>query len=220
MNVNKSILFPVLLLLIMFLSPLHSQENYQISFTGKLADFQGEAISNEVFNLSVQLIRESAYEILYEMRTSAFTDEEGWFAYTISEFSPFLLEDSLILHPLRIKMEILPNEDTRWIKEGEGFMVTYTLKAFRVNMDDSFIMTRMEGSTLEKHIEDHLCAFKDQDPFGYLLGGFLLTDQAPLSKESLSNLKEWLSPENPDTDGGASRGVKGGFPAGRYHHKK
>ncbi len=63
-------------------------------------------------------------------------------------------------------------------------------------------------------------AFKDQDPFGYLLGGFLITDQPPLKPESTGDLQQWLSPENQDAEGGTSRGVKGAFPKGGYQKKK
>lgn len=99
-------------------------------------------------------------------------------------------------------------------------MVSYNLKPGQDKIDTQLIMTRLEGSTLLKHTEDHLFAFKDLDPFSYLLGGFLITDHPPLSDQSINDLKQWLSPEDQDIEGGVSRGVKGSFPSGGYKRKK
>jgi len=77
----------------------------------------------------------------------------------------------------------------------------------------------MEGSELVVHTENHLFAFKDQYPFAYLTGGFLITDKPPVSTQSISDLQQWLLPVDQDEDGAPSRGVKGGFPAGGYYKK-
>ncbi len=220
MSLIKRRIITVLMANLLILVSANGQLVYEMKFVGKLIDSQSKPICNEDFDLTVQISKEGVHEILYEVKPSAFSDEEGWFTYTISDISQFLLEDGELKHPLVIKMEILPNARTKWMSEGKDFMVTYTLKPDRDSIDTQLMMTRLEGSTLVKHAEDHLFAFKDQDPFSYLLGGFLITDQPPISDLSVSDLKQWLSPETRDEDGGVSRGVKGGFPAGGYHRKK
>ena len=213
-------LFTILLAHLLILATASGQHIYEMKFAGKLADIQGKAICNEAFNLSVQVTREGDYKILFEIDTSASSDDEGWFEYTISDISQYLLKEDGHTHPMVIKMELLPNEKTKWMKEGEDFMVFYILEPARDSIDTQLIMTRLEGSTLLKHSEDHLFAFKDLDPFSYLLGGFLITDHPPMDDQSISDLKQWISPENQDIEGGASRGVKGSFPSGGYKRKK
>ena len=220
MSLIKRRISTLLLAQLLILATASAQQICEMKFVGKLADIQGKAICNEAFDLSVQLTREGDYKILFEIDTSASTDNEGWFEYTISEISQYLLKEDGHTHPMVIRMELLPNEKTKWMKEGEDFMVFYTLKTATDSMDTQLIMTRLEGSTLLKHAEDHLLAFKDSDPFSYLLGGFLITDNPPMGDQSISDLKQWLSPEDQDIEGGASRGVKGSFPSGGYKPKK
>jgi len=220
MNLNKRKILSVLLAHLLILATASGQHIYEMKFAGKLADIQGKAICNEAFNLSVQVTREGDYNVLFEIDTSVSSDDEGWFEYTISEISQYLIKEDGHTHPMVIKMELLPNEKTKWMKEGEDFMVSYNLKPGQDKIDTQLIMTRLEGSTLLKHTEDHLFAFKDLDPFSYLLGGFLITDHPPLSDQSINDLKQWLSPEDQDIEGGVSRGVKGSFPSGGYKRKK
>lgn len=220
MSLIKRRISTLLLTHLLILVSASAQNNYEMKFAGKLADIQGKAISNEAFDLSVQLTREGDYKILFEIDTSSSSDNEGWFEYTISEISQYLLKEDGNTHPMVIRMELLPNEKTKWMKEGEDFMVLYTLKPASDSIDTQLTMTRLEGSTLLKHTEAHLVAFKDLDPFYYLLGGFLITDLPPMSDQSISDLKQWLSPEDQDIEGGASRGVKGSFPSGGYKPKK
>jgi len=202
MSLIKRRIITVLMANLLILVSANGQLVYEMKFVGKLIDSQSKPICNEDFDLTVQISKEGVHEILYEVKPSAFSDEEGWFTYTISDISQFLLEDGELKHPLVIKMEILPNARTKWMSEGKDFMVTYTLKPDRDSIDTQLMMTRLEGSTL------------------VILGGFLITDQPPISDLSVSDLKQWLSPETRDEDGGVSRGVKGGFPAGGYHRKK
>jgi len=219
MMLNRPRLIQLLLLNIILISSVSAQSGFDLYFQGKLADIQGKEISNEAFDLAVQISRESDYTILYEIKTSASTDEQGWFGFTIPNMSQFLIEGGELALPVEIKMEILPNEQTNWMREGEGFMVSYTLSPFNDSTGNQLIMKRMEGSSLISHTEDHLYAFKDMDPFAYLLGGFLLSDHPPYRDQSLIDLQQWLLPESED-DGGVSRGVKGGFPTGGYYKKK
>ncbi len=220
MSLIKHRIFTLLLAHLLILATASGQHIYEMKFAGKLADIQGKAIGNESFDLSVELSREGDYKILFEIDTTATTDNEGWFEYTISDISKYLLKDDGHTHPMAIKMELLPNEKTKWMKEGEDFMVSYTLKPALGSIDNQLIMTRLEGSTLLKHTENHLTAFKDLDPFSFLLGGFLITDQPPMGDQSISDLKEWITPEDQDIEGGVSRGVKGSFPSGGYKRKK
>ena len=220
MSLIKRRIFTLLLAHLLILVSASAQYNYEMKFAGRLADIQGKAICNEAFDLSVQLTREGDYKVFFEIDTSASSNNEGWFEYTISEISQYLLKEDGHTHPMVIRMELLPNEKTKWMKEGEDFMVFYILEPATDSINTQLTMTRLEGSTLLKHTEDHLVAFKDLDPFSYLLGGFLITDQPPMGDQSISDLKQWLSPEDQDIEGGASRGVKGSFPSGGYKPKK
>ena len=219
MNLQKK-LFLFSTSFVVVIGTAFGQPAYDLNFQGMLADIQGKSISNEPFDLSVQLKSESGQEIFFEFKSSTKTDEKGWFGFTISEISKFLLKSGEISETLVVRMEFLPNENTKWIRKGDDFMVTYTLSPALVNNLKQLKITRMEGSELIIHSEDHLFAFKDQYPFAYLTGGFLVTDQPPLSDQSIVDLRQWVSPDDQDDTGAASRGVKGGFPAGGYYKKK
>lgn len=219
MNLQKK-LFLLSTLFIVVIGTTIGQPAYDLIFQGMLTDIQGKSISNDPFDLSVQLKSESGQEILFEFNSSTKTDENGWFGYTISEISRFLLKSGEISETLVIRMEFLPNVHTKWMRKGDDFMVTYTLSPALVNNLKQLKIIRMEGSELVTHSEDHLYAFKDQYPFAYLTGGFLVTDQPPVSDQSIADLKQWLSPDDQDDTGAVSRGVKGGFPAGGYYKKK
>ena len=220
MSFIKRRISTVLLAQLLILASASAQYNYEMKFAGKLADIQGKAICNEAFNLSVQLTGEGDYNVLFKIDSSAISDDEGWFEFSISEISQYLLKEDGHTHPVAIKLEILPNEKTKWMKKGEDFMVSYTLKPANSGLNSQLTMTRLEGSTLSKHTEDHLLAFKDSEPFSYVLGGFLITDQPPMDDQSIDDLKQWLSPDDQDVKDPASRGVKGSFPSGGYKHKK
>ncbi len=220
MNLKKKKLFLLLASLIVAIGTSLGQPAYDLNFQGMLADIQGKSISNESFNLLVQLKSESGKEVLFEFNSSTKSDEDGWFGFTISEISQFLLKSGEISETLVVRMEFLPNDYTKWIRTGDDFMVTYTLSPTLVDDVKQLKITRMEGSELVIHSEDHLFAFKDQYPFAYLTGGFLVTDQPPVSEESIADLKHWLSPDDQENTGATSRGVKGGFPTGGYYKKK
>ena len=219
MNLKKKKLFLFTATIVVALGSVLGQSTYDLNFQGVLTDIQGKSISSEQFNLSVQLRPESGQEVLFEFSSSTQTDEEGWFGYTISEISRFLLKDGKLSNTVVIRMEFLPNENTTWIKEGDDFMVTYKVEPLWIDNSIQLKITRMEGSELVAHTENHLYAFKDQYPFAYLTGGFLITDKPPVSAQSISDLQQWLSPDESDEEGAASRGVKGGFPAGGYYKK-
>lgn len=219
MNLNKKKLFLMSAAMIAALGILLGQTTYDLNFQGILTDIQGKCINNEQFDLLVQLRPESEQEVLFEFSSSTKTDEEGWFGYTIREMSNFIMKDGIISKTVVIRMEFLPNENTNWIKEGDDFMVTYKVEPVEVDNSIHLKITRMEGSELVVHKENHLFAFKDQYPFAYLTGGFLITDNPPVGNQSIADLRQWLTPDDSDEDGAASRGVKGGFPAGGYYKK-
>lgn len=220
MNLSSPKIVLYVLLNLLLVTPLFAQSLFDLSFQGKLADIENKVIGNEDFDLIVQVTRQSGPEVLYEIKTSLASDENGWFGYTIPKISHFLMDGGEISNLVDIKMEILPNEKTKWMRKGEDFMVSYTLKAFRDSVDYQLMMTRMEGSKLVMHSEEHLFAFKDIDPFGYLLGGFLISDEPPISDQSLLDLQQWLIPEASEETPQPSRGVKGDFPKGGYQKKK
>ncbi|MEN8229701.1 MAG: hypothetical protein ABFS38_16185, partial [Bacteroidota bacterium] len=189
------------------------------NFQGKLSDIQGRSISNEPFDLLVQLKPELGQEVFFEFSSSTKTNEEGWFGFTISEISRYLLKEGEISETIVIRMEFLPNENTKWMRNGDSFMVTYTLAPKLVGESKQLKITRTDGTELVLHSEDHLYAFRDQDPYAYLTGGFLVTNKPPITSQSIADLQHWLSPDDQDEESAASRGVKGGFPSGGYYKK-
>ena len=199
--------------------PLMGQAVYDLNFQGLLNDIEGNRIADESFDLSVQVKRASESEALFEFSSTTQSNADGWFGFNISEISRFLNDDEPFSEPVSINLELLPNSNTKWIKEGEKFELAYILSSKQNGESHEIEMTRREGSLLEVHSEDHLHAFKDQYPFAYLTGGFLLTDQPPLNKDVIEDLKQWILPQE-SNEGSESRGVKGGFPTGGYHKKK
>ena len=202
------------------IGPLSGQIAYDLNFQGILADINGNPITNESFDLKVELKHLNSSETLYSFSETTVADEDGWFGFNIDEVSRFLEMSKSEYSQMIIRMDIMPNSQTRWIGKGDEFMVTYTLTALLEGSAVKMTMKRMEGSELILHSEDHLFAFKDQYPFAYLAGGFLLTNQRPLNKQSLADLKQWLAPSESEASESSSRGVKGGFPTGGYHRKK
>lgn len=218
MNLMKKPLILITVAAAGLLGSLHAQTNIDLCFTGVLADIQNKRIADEQFDFSLKLLSEPG-DLLWEEKSAVETDNEGWFDFSIEQISKFLVKEGQITETVVIRMEFFPNENTKWMRKGDDFMVSYTLKPSVVNNSIHITMTRMEGSELMMHSEDHLYAFKDNYPFAYLTGGFLLTDNPPVNKNSKEDLKQWLSPEQHMEDGAASRGVKGGFPAGGYRKK-
>lgn len=210
----------IIILLISAITPLLGQVVYDLNFQGVLKDIEGNRMANEGFDLYVQLKKASGSDTLFDFTSATTTDPEGWFGFNISEISRFLNDDQPFSVPLQIRMEFLPKSSTTWIKEGSDFELSYTLSSKQGEESKTMEMTRMEGSKLLVHAENQFHAFKDQYPFAYITGGFLLTDQPPLDKELIDDLKQWILPENTEDEGAVSRGVKGGFPTGGYYRKK
>ena len=119
-----------------------------MNFQGMLTDIQGNSISNEPFDLSVQLRAEAGQEVLFEFTSSTSTDEEGWFGFTISEISRYLLKDGELSESVVIRMEFLPNAETKWMRKGDDFMVTYAIAPVTVDNARQLKITRMEGTEL------------------------------------------------------------------------
>jgi len=220
MILKKSKIYLLIAVVLSAIGPLLGQPVYDLSFQGMLTDIEGDRIANESFDLTVRLKRVSGSETLFEFSSATNTDQEGWFGFNVSEISRFLKDGESFSDPVVIRMEFLPSSNTKWIKQGEDFVVHYTLLFRQSEQTVEMEITRMEGSKLLVHTEDHLYAFKDQYPFAYLTGGFLLTDQPPVGDQLINDLKQWLLPEEADEEGAASRGVKGGFPTGGYYRKK
>ncbi|MCK4746974.1 MAG: hypothetical protein KAT15_08065 [Bacteroidales bacterium] len=194
------------------------QTSIDLNYQGMLADIQGNRITKEQFDLSIKVLSEPG-TVLWETKSVMETDEEGWFGFPIRDVSRFLLDEGQIKETIVIRMEFLPNATTKWMRKGDDFMVSYTLKPSLIDDNIQLTMTRMEGSELVIHSEDHLYAFKDLYPFAYLTGGFLLTDKPPVNRSSKDDLRQWLSPDEEMKEGAASRGVKGGFASGGYRKK-
>lgn len=202
------------------IGPLLGQSVYDLNFQGVLKDMDGNRIANESFNLTVQLKLVSGTETLFEFSSSTRTDQDGWFGFNINKISAILNEGEPFSEPVLIKLDFMPDSSTKWMKVEEEFKLSYTLSSQQDDQSFALEITRMEGSKMMVHSEDHLQAFKDQYPFAYLTAGFLLTDQPPISTELINDLKQWILPETAEEDGEASRGVKGGFPTGGYYRKK
>lgn len=217
-RIKKRMILSTAVLLGLVLSGM-GQSTFDLNFQGMLADIQSNRIANEQFDLSIKVLSEAGAS-LWEVKSAAKTDEEGWFGFPIQGFSRFLLDQGQIRETVVIRMEILPNEMTKFLRKGDDFMVSYTVKPSQVGGELNFSITRMEGTDLAVHSEEHLYAFKDQYPFAFLTGGFLLTDKPPVNKGSEADLKQWVSPDEESVEGTASRGVKGGFATGGYRKKK
>ena len=219
MNLKKNLSCFLIVVVFSAIVPVMGQAVYDLNFQGLLKDMEGNRIASESFDLSVQVKGASGSETLFEFSSATQSNPEGWFGFNISEISRFLNNAESFSDPVLIKMVMLPNSSTKWIKQGEKFELSYTLSSQQSGQTREIEMTRMEGSKLMVHSEDHLHAFKDQYPFAQLTGGFLLTDQPPLSSEVIEDLKQWILPEEAE-EGAESRGVKGGFPTGGYYRKK
>jgi hypothetical protein len=196
-----------------------AQPTVDLAFQGMLSDIRGNRISSEPFNLLVKVLSIPDKEILWQSQSTATTDEEGWFGYSITDISRYMVKEGEMKIPVIIQMEFLPVSTTSWMSAGDDFMVTYTLSPTMTDQSIQMKMTRMEGSDLVVHSEEHLYAFKDQYPFAYLTGGFVLTDQPPVARNSVEDLRQWLAPPGDTEPGSVSRGVKGGFPVGGYRKK-
>ena len=202
-----------------FLLTTSGQAAIDLNFQGLLTDASGEIMAGESFDLSVILSSsESGKGELWSYSEVSTTDENGWFTYSIPELSQFLETEKNEDKSLVIKMEFLPNSNTKWLSEDEDFLVTYTITPNTTDDAIKLTLSRMEGAELTTHVEDHLFAYKDDYPFAYLTAGFLLTDAPPLNKTSIDDLRQWISPESSETDS-ISRGVKGGFPKGGYRKR-
>jgi hypothetical protein len=201
-----------------FLASVSGQTEYELTFQGLLADIEGTAIMEDTFTLAIQIHPVNKQNMLYEYTSQAETDGTGWFGFTISNIAEFMMEEDGSWKSIVLQMEFSPNTHTDWIKEGNDFLVNYTLAPSKI-AGDLFQMTRMEGSGLEVYSEEHLHAFRDHYPFAYLTGGFLITDQPPIDSLSITDLRQWLTPTEEDEDA-ASRGIKGGFPVGGYRKKR
>jgi hypothetical protein len=191
-------------------------QTIDMNFQGLLTDGQGKEIVNEPFDFVVKLMTADAAKAeLCKQVYAIQTDEGGWFSFSIPEISSYLMVEDHMRDNLVIRMEFLPNATTRWLKSGQDFMVSYTLSPVMKEETIYLKMTRMEGSELTTHLEENLYVFKDEYPFAYLTGGFLLTDAPPLDEASPQDLRTWILPD-PAESGEATRGVKAGFPKGGY----
>jgi len=211
------------LLILLFgctIAPLWGQSAYHLNFQGLLTDIEGKRISNEQFDLKVQLKQKSDQSGLFELSSSVTSDEDGWFEFDIDSISTYLQNDGTAGSSLVLFLEFQPNEQTEWIGENEDFIVNYTISPVQMENWLDMEIKRLEGSVLIAHSEDNFSVFKDQIPFAYLTGGFLISDHHPIDKQLLDDLKIWISPSEEDESEARSRGVKGGFPTGGYHRKK
>jgi hypothetical protein len=195
------------------------QPPIELNFQGLLTDGEGQKISNESFELTVKLMSsEPGKTELWSEGYTTHTDDLGWFSFSVLDISAFLMKEGDMDEPLVIRLEFLPADKTKWIRQGEDFMVSYTIVPTTRDNATYIKMFRMEGMELTIHSEDHLYVFKDEYPFAYLTGGFLLTDAPPLNQTSVDDLRHWMVPDTDDS-GAATRGVKGGFPQGGYRKR-
>ena len=220
MNLTKNKFYFLIVVFFWAFTTLSAQSAYHLNFQGMLSDIEGKKISNEHFDLKVQLKLKSNQEASFESLSSVSTDQEGWFAFNIEDISSYYLKDGLPGTPLVIKFEFLPNDLTKWIGQNEGFMVSYTLISHQRENKFELQITRLEGSSLMAHSEEHFYVFKDQMPFAYLSGGFLITDPYPPDNQLVEDLRTWITPSMEEEPEAASRGVKGGFPTGGNYRKK
>lgn len=219
MNLIKKQITLITVMLFALSMTVFSQPAIEMNFQGILTDGEGNKISNELFDFTVKLMAAVPGKTeLWRHESSTQTDEEGWVSFSVPEISQYLMKDGQIKEALVIQLEFIPNDKTKWMRQGEDFMVSYTLSPIMRDNALYLKMSRMEGSELTDHLEPNLYAFKDEYPFAYLTGGFLLTDAPPIDKNSVDDIRQWISPD-PTESGAATRGVKGGFPQGSYRKK-
>jgi len=216
---NKTIFVITMIALSGFVTSVSGQPSIEMNFQGMLTDGEGVEIADEQFDLTVKLMSANQGETeLWSNISTVGTNEDGWFSFTVPEISPYLMEDEEIKGALVISLEFFPNEHTTWMKDGQDFMVSYTLTPTLRNDVIYLKMSRMEGSELTFHLQENLYSFKDEYPFAYLTGGFLLTDAPPLEEDIVDEFRSWIIPD-PDA-GSSTRGVKGGFPKAGYSRKR
>ena len=218
MNLLKKQLMLFGACLIITVSASMAQPMVKLTFQGMLTDIQGNHISNEQFKLSISILSIPDENILWQENTISLTDDEGWFGFNLNDITPYLINNGEMNQALSVNLNFMPNENTRWMRKGEDFLVSYSITPIMKNDSLDFEMTRMEGSALTIHKDKHLIAFKDEYPFAYLTGGFVLTDK-PVD-DAASDLQQWISPVEEVDEGRSTRGVKGGFPAGGYRKNK
>ena len=212
--------FTLVLFTLLFSGILASgQTSIDLNFQGLLTDADGASFASENFDFTVKLISsEPGRGDLWSQSEAISTDENGWLTFFIPEISQYLNMEEDEKNSVVVRMEFSPNSSTTWLGQGEDFLITYTLTPTKKDETIHLKMSRMDGIELTDHLEDHLYAFKDEYPFAFLTGGFLLTDAPPLDKSSIDDLKQWISPDLSESDP-ATRGVKGGFPKGGYRKR-
>ena len=217
-SIRKQFTLALFTLLISGISAF-GQTTIDMNFQGLLTDADGARITSENFDFTVKLISsEPGSGDLWSQSEATSTDDDGWLTFSIPEISQYLNMKGDENNSVVVRIEFSPNSSTTWLGQGEDFLITYTLTPNLKDEDIHLQMSRMEGSELTVHLEDHLYAFKDDYPFAYLTGGFLLTDAPPINKTSIEDLKQWISPDLSESDP-ATRGVKGGFPKGGYRKR-
>ncbi len=105
-----------------------AQPAIELNFQGILTDGEGHEISQEQFDFNVKLITaEPGRTELWSHASSTQTNESGWFSFSVPDISQYLMKDGCLTEPVVIHMEFVPNANTRWMRQGEDFMVSYTL---------------------------------------------------------------------------------------------
>ena len=106
------------------------QAAIDLNFQGLLTDIQGEKMAVNNFDFTVKLISsESGKSELWSYSGAISTDEDGWFSFSIPEISRYLDLKGDDKNSVVIRLEFLPNTNTKWLKQGEDFLVTYTLSS-------------------------------------------------------------------------------------------
>ena len=203
-----------LLLSIISSAGILAQPVIELRFQGLLTDGNGQRITGDSFEMTVKLTNAAPGQTeLWKESKRIQSDEDGWIAFTIPDVAPYIMNNGNPGEAVVISLECLPNNQTRWLGKGEDFMVSYTLTPSKKGNEIHLKMTRMEGSELTDHFQDNLSVFKDEYPFAYLTGGFLLSDTPPVNESYTEDLKEWIAPSGSD-EKTATRGIRGGFVVG------
>jgi len=200
--------------LLFFSVNTYGQTALELRFQGLMTDANGMRISEDPFEMTVKLMNAAPGQTeLWKLSSQVQTDEAGWIAFTIPDIAPYILNNGSTGEAVVITLEFFPIDKTRWLARGDDFMVSYTLTPSIKGNSIDLKMTRMEGSELTDHFADHLSVFKDEYPFAYITGGFLLSDALPVSETTMLDLREWIAPSQEEGQT-ATRGVRKGFPQG------
>lgn len=203
-----------LFLFSLWIPAIHAQDNISLHFQGVMKDIEENLIKNDKFKLTVNVLDAPAGTTLWEKSLQVTTDEEGWFGFGMEEFDRLFGDEQSGSAKVSVHLGLFPLPESKWIEQGNDFLVSYTITRIIGNDSILFTITRMEGSKLQTVQQEHLLFFSDSYPFAYLQGGFILTSDN--TSENIEALQSIIKGDAAGSEAARSRGIKGSFAVGGY----